>query len=390
MDSNNGLSYEQVRHRYLETMREQVQLTTTGTKCDSEMLWDVLGLASVRRSSISGTCQQLEDAPTAPCLLYQLRDGWLAAQSIPQLEQTLNELLARQLPPGISGKRHEVAIDMTEIPYHGQAQKHEEEVRRGKAKSGTTHFHIYASAYVLRRNKRVTVAVAYWRGGEAIHELLKRLYRYLSTLEVSIKRLLLDRQFCNVSVLSFLQKQPFQTIMPVPVRSNELRRLRQETRRSHRTTYTMQSAEAGAVTMPLYVVRTYLKGRYGQHGVEVHFFTVLGPSWHDSFYRLAQKFRSRFAIESSYRMMNQVRARTSSPDPKLRFLYVVLAFLLINLWRTLSWLILALPRRGGRYLDQSLFRLSMFCSFLSDAIREAHQPVRTVLQPMPNAHFLKY
>jgi putative transposase len=390
MDSNNGVSYEQVRSSYLEMMTKQVQLTTTGTKCDSEMLWDVLGLASVGQSSIHGTCQTLEDAPTAPCILYQLREGWLAAQSMPELEQALNELLATQLPPGVRGKRHEVAIDMTEIPYHGEAQRHEDEVRRGKAKSGTTHFHVYAAAYVLRRGKRVTVAVAYWQAGEAVHELLKRLYNHLCTLEVGIKRLLLDRQFCNVATIAFLQQQPFQTIMPVPVRSNQLRQLRQEARRSHITSYTMKSPQAGEVTIRLYVVRTYLKGRYGQHGVEVHFFTVIGPPWRDSFYRLAQKFRSRFGIESSFRMMNRVRARTSSRDPKLRFLFVVLALLLINLWRTLSWLLLATPRRGGRLLHPSVFRFRLFSDFLADAIRKAHRPVGKVFQPMPDPCFLNY
>lgn len=380
MNSNKQLDYQQVRTAFMETMQEAVTLTTASTKCDSEMLWDVLGLAAVRQSTIHGTCQSLGDAPTGAGLLYQLRQGWLVWQSLGQLEQELNQLLASQLPKGIRGKRHEVAFDVTEIPYHGKAQKRSEEVRRGKAKSGTTHFHMYASAYVIRRHKRVTVAVVYWQAGESVRQVFDRLYQQLCLLQISIKRLSLDRQFCNVSILSFLQQQSFQTIMPVPVRSKQLRRLRDEARRSHRTTYTMSSPQDGDVTIPLYVVRTYLKGRYGKHGVEVHLFTVLGPQWNASYYRLTEKFRSRFGIESSYRLMNQVRARTSSPDPKLRLLYVVLAFLLLNLWRTLCWTILALPRRGGRYLDESLFRLRLFRDFLFDAIREAHQPVRFVVQ----------
>ncbi|SRR5690554_956922 len=381
MNSNKELDYQQVRAAFIETMQAQVKLTTKGTKCDSEMLWDVLGLASVTQSTLHSTCQSLEDVATSAGLLYQLRQGWLAQQSLGQLEGQLNELLAAQLPQGIVGRAHEVAFDMTEIPYHGQAQERPEEVRRGKAKSGTTHFHVYASAYIIRRHKRVTVAVTYWQAEETVRAVFDRLYQRLSLLGVGIKRLLLDRQFCNVSILQFLQQQSFQSILPVPARSDELRQLREEASRSHRTTYTMESPQAGTVTIPLYVLRTYWKGRYGKQGVEVHFFTVLGPPWRDSFYRLGQKFRSRFGIESSYRLMNQVRARTSSQDPKLRLLYVVLAFLLINLWRTLSWSLLALPRRGGRYLDESLFRFQRFCTFLFDAIREAHQPVRAVVPP---------
>ena len=390
MNSSKGVHYEQVRSMYLETMRQEIELTTRSTKCDSEMVWDVLALAAARRSSIHAACQTLADAPTAPGILYQLREGWLGRQSKAELEETLNRLLSSQLPRGIVGKRHEVAIDATEIPYHGQAQEDAREIRRGKAKSGTTHFHSYASAYIIRRGKRVTVAVVPWRAGQAVHDLLQRLLRHLQRLRVGIKRLLLDRQFCSVSACRFLQAQPFQTIMPVPVRSNRLRRLRRENQRSQHTSYTIQSPEAGAVTIPLYVVRTYLHGRYGKQGVEVHFFTVLGRPWRDSFYRLAQKFRSRFGIESSYRLMNQVRARTASRDPQLRYLFVVLAFLLINLWRTLCWLFLAVPRRGGRFLDSAGFRFRLFCDFLIDAIRMARKPVRIVFRPSQIPCFLNY
>lgn len=390
MDSNNSVSYEQVRRTYLDTMMQQIPLKTKGSKGNSEMVWDVAGLAAVGRSSIHAACRTLDDAPTVPCILYQLREGYLAGQSEAQLEEAFNRLLSSQLPSGILGRQQEVAIDATEIPYHGQAQAHAAEIRRGKAKSGTTHFHTYASAYIRRHGKRVTVAVVPWHAGQAVLDILQRLLAQLQRMKIGIKRLLLDRQFCSVAVCHFLQAQPFQTIMPVPVRSQRLRQLRRESTRSYQTDYTMQSPEAGAVTIPLYVVRTYLHGRYGKHGVEVHFFTVLGRSWRDSFYRLAQKFRSRFGIESSYRLMNQVRARTSSRDPKLRYLFVVLALLLINLWCTLSWLFLALPRRGGRFLDKSLFRFQLFCDFLNDAIRTTRKPVRIVLRPTAEPCFLNY
>lgn len=382
MNRNKELNYKQVRQAFIKTMKEQVSLTTNSTKCDAEMVWDVLGLASVKQSTIHGTCQTLADAPTSPGVLYQLREGWLAARTRPQLEAEANDLVTAQLPGGLSGKAHEVVFDLTEIPYHGQAQAHDAEIRRSRAKQGTTHFHVYGSAYILRRHKRVTVALAYWQANETVYEVFQRLYARLSALNIGIKRLLLDRQFCNVAVIAFLQAQSFQTIMPVPARSDRLRALRQEAQRSYVTTYTMRSPQAGAVTIPLYVLRTYLNGRYGKHGVEVHLFTVLGKPWTGSLYRLGQKFRSRFGIESSYRLMNKVRARTASRDPKLRFLLVTLAFLLINLWRTLRWSVLAVPRRGGRYLDESLFRFHIFCDFLFDAIRHCHQPVRSVVRPL--------
>ena len=79
--------------------------------------------------------------------------------------------------------------------------------------------------------------------------------------------------------------------------------------------------------------------------------------------------------------MNSLRARTSSRDPKLRFLFVGLAFALLNLWVTLQWAVLAIPRQGGRWLNPAIFRLHRFCDFLRDAIGEARRPVRSVTRP---------
>ena len=47
---------------------------------------------------------------------------------------------------------------------------------------------------------------------------------------------------------------------------------------------------------------------------------------------LFELYRQRFGIKSSYRQMNQVRARTSTRNPVIRLLLVGLAFVLFNLY----------------------------------------------------------
>jgi putative transposase len=375
------VTYHQVRIAFQGIMNDQIDLKTKTTKCTPNILWDILGLAAVRRQSVSGTCSDLADAPTGAGLFYQLRQGYLTGKELPVLETQMNDLLASQLPSEILRGRHEVAFDLTEIPYHGEAKSDEHEIRRSKAKSGTTHFHVYGSAYLITRHKRVTVAVAYWQAGQSVKNIFDRLMAQVKALSIRIKRLLLDRQFCNVALVSYLQTQPFQTIMPVPARSKRLKSILQTAEESYQTTYTMRSPEVGSVEMPLYVVGLYLKGRYGKHGHEFHLFTVLGRPWRDSISRLGRKFRSRFGIESSYRQMNQARIRTTSRDPAIRFFFITIAFLLLNLWRTLTWQYIAVPRQGGRYVDKSIFRFRTFRNFLADAICEVLPPIRSVLRP---------
>jgi hypothetical protein len=66
-------------------------------------------------------------------------------------------------------------LDLTLVPYHGQPHQQPAEIYRGQAKSGTTHFHAYATAYIVRRGQRFTVALLRVEHGTPMVEVLKRL-----------------------------------------------------------------------------------------------------------------------------------------------------------------------------------------------------------------------
>lgn len=375
------LNYQQVRNEYQRAASQHIQLTTSSRTSHLDVILDVLGIAAVSQGSLDGACKNLHNAPTSPAVLYQLRKGWLEDSSLEQLESQLNKLLVARLPDYIRDNDHQVAIDLTFIPYHGQAHQDEKEVRRSKAKSGTTHFHAYASAYIIKKNKRVTVAVAYFQAGESLLMLLKCLLKRLKELDIGVKRLLVDRHFASVQIIRHLEQQPWQSIMPVPARGKKLKQIKSSAKRSGQRQYTMTSSEDGSVTFTLHVVCKYSMGRRGKHGIDRLLFAVLGQSWSSSSFALAETYQRRFGVETSYRLMNSVRIHTTSRDPKLRLLFVILAFFLLNLWVYLNWAILAIPRRGGRWLDQNLFRLKRFCNFLHHAIGDKRKIVLSVSQP---------
>ena len=81
--------------------------------------------------------------------------------------------------------------------------------------------------------------------------------------------------------------------------------------------------------------------------------------------------------------MEQVRARTTSPRPALRFLLMGLALLLVNVWIRLHWLCFRLPGRGPRRVARWRFRLDRMARFLTRAI-ERHDGVITAVDlPAP-------
>ena len=67
-------------------------------------------------------------------------------------------------------------------------------------------------------------------------------------------------------------------------------------------------------------------------------------------------YAKRFGIEASYRLSEQSIATTSTQNPVVRLLYVVVSLLLQNVWRYLHWEYVATPRRGGRRLWKWSFK----------------------------------
>jgi hypothetical protein len=161
-----------------------------GPKCTVKTLLQVLFYAAGHLCSVFAACNQLRTAPSDQAV----RDALTALCPDPApLEQRLNRLFAAQIPKGLRKRPQRVAIDLTLVPYHGQPHQRVEEIYRSQAKSGTTHFHAYATAYIVRRGQRFTVALIRVEYGTPMVEVLKRLLHLLRQAGIRPRLLLLDR-----------------------------------------------------------------------------------------------------------------------------------------------------------------------------------------------------
>jgi len=373
---------EQVLDLTVETLQTHLNLSIEGSKCRTLDVLRLLAAASAERSSIESACHETETSPSGNRVREQLEAALpQGLEELRTLEAAFNEALAEHLPRCIFKRSRQVAMDLVLIPYHGQPNKDEREIRRGRAKQGTTHFHCYASAYIILKNKRYTLALTYVWGDERLVEVLKRLLARLKELEIRIKRLFLDREFYNVVVIRYLKTQNIWFVMPVIVRGKKggTRGLLRKQKKSGRTTYTMRSPTHGEVSFEVMVVQTYLKGKFGKHGRRWYAFAVFGVEAQPR--QVYEMYRLRFGIESSYRMMNQVRARTCSRKPSLRLLLTGIAFTILNLWSFIRWGWLGQPRRGGRLVDGKLFHLHRMARMLSRAVEAIYGCVLSVPRP---------
>jgi putative transposase len=150
------------------------------------------------------------------------------------------------------------------------------------------------------------------RQSDKVLDVLQRLLGRGHALSLRLKRLYLDRGFDNNGVIAYLKQQPFPTIIPLVIRGKTGgTRALLVGRKSYHTIYTRKSVTYDQETFPVHVVCVYSKGRYRRRGLYRFAYIVIGkvnmrPC------QIADEYRRRFGIETSYRLMNTVRARTTS------------------------------------------------------------------------------
>ena len=200
-------------------IQDHLQLPDHGPKCRAGPLMTLLFYAAARLTSLSDACQSLRDAPSDEAARLAL---FATLPDFAELQHRLNAALAGNLPRALRRRPQRLAADLVLIPYHGQPLHDPEEIYRSAAKSGTSHFHAYATLYVIRQGYRFTVALTAVTRGEPLEEVLKRLLHQAAAVGIRCRLLLLDRGFYSVGVIRYLQAARHRFLMPVICRGRKL------------------------------------------------------------------------------------------------------------------------------------------------------------------------
>jgi hypothetical protein len=361
--------------------------------CPALCLLAILFCACCRRSSFSAAAKSLKDAPsheTARKALYACLPGDpdLLRRRI---ERALGACISRPLRRHLRSRRHRLACDLTLIPYHGQHHSDADEIVRGKAKSGTTHFHAYATAYLILKGQRFTLALRWVKADDKVEAVLRELMRRCAQLGVKPKVVLLDRGYWKVAVIRYLQAARYGFAMPVISRGRKQdhpegpsgTRVFQTWKKGGFSEYVLRETGKGKkarVKVAVYV--RYRAGRRGKKGKERLAYAFWG--WQPKDVRgLHEQYRLRFGIETSYRQMNEGRAKTSTRDPQWRLLLVGLGLILRNVWVWLHHEVLSTPRRGRRLHKPERLRFKQLLKWLEHEAEEAFGCVTEVATDRP-------
>ena len=370
------LSDKETLKEVIDCLTEHISIETQGDFKQTD-LFNILVAAASKADTIESTASILKNSCSGRNIRYHLNKF----KNFQELENQLNEALISKLPRRIKKRKLKLAVDLNLIPYYGEPTKHEQDyIYRSQAKNGTCSFYAYASLYIIAKNKRLTIAIVgvkkYYTNVAIITYLLDK----INSLNLKIKRLYLDRGFYSSSVIKWLITLDIPFIMPA-VRNGKTGGINQylKGKKSYKTTYTMNQNKDNEITFDLCIICRYGKGKRGKHGIEYLAYVVYKVDINLDY--ILEDYRKRFGIETSYRLKNICRIRTTNKNPIIRLLFVGISFLLVNIWIYILWFKISKPRRGGRLVYNHLFNLKQMLAFLSNAVNRIYQVRETIYIP---------
>src|SRR5579871_252998 len=335
---------EQLQDRTTTLLVRQLRPADFSRRCPALLVLSCLVLAAARRLSLAAVAAVRPACPSRETLRQAL---YATLPHYDALRRRLPALLRATLPrslrrPSGRRRRYPLAIDLHRVPYYKRGRTPPPHARKGQRVQGTRWAHDYASISLLRKGQYYVVALTPYDPGESLADVTRRLLRQAAQLGFSPRYVFMDRTFWSAEVFRYLQQARTPFVLPVLARGKKASkpggptgtRVCFEARPTGTYSYRITSRQGHRATVTILVQRHNHAGRKGQHGRYAWAYAVWRVDLATA--RSAQaSYRRRFRIESSYRLLETGRGRTSSRDEGLRLWYIVLAVLLVNAWLTL-------------------------------------------------------
>jgi hypothetical protein len=271
-------------------------------------------------------------------------------------------------------RRWQVAIDTHNVCYYGQHTPH---LIGGPKKQGTKWYFGYATAVILHRHRRYSVALCALKPGQKPHEIVGTLLDQIVSHGLKIGSVALDSAFDSGETLLLLQERQLAYVVPLRRKgSGNNARNRCFAGRHRQVRWTEWTTEKSRQR-----VRTRVLLWKGARKIMAFAFQGHSGEQARTVYQHAERqrqlYRQRFGIETSYRQKNQSRAKTTSKDPVYRLLLEGIAYLLRQVWVVLTE---ALARQGRQRRDGwvGALPLTRLLDWLLDALKNEHPETRTI------------
>jgi hypothetical protein len=308
------------------------------------------------------------------------------AANTPDLDDLTDGLLDALYFFGTRGwrrRRWVVAIDEHRSPFYGDRST--AGVSGGQKKHGSKYAYGYATAVLVHHRQRFTVGLIALSDALQPHQIVAALLTQLEARGLKVRGVVLDSGFDSGETLLLLQERGLSYTVPLRRKGSSSNRrnalwelpVGTLTQVDWKTDKTNRAVSTQAVVLR----------RPGEKDKKVYAF----GGWDEKRARsqlqrarLAKRwYRKRFGIESSYRQLNEAKARTTKKDVGYRLLLVGLALLLRQVW---VWLTAQVARARGLRPTQWVgeLRLGQLGEWLADLLKSKYKEERVIrLEPSP-------
>ena len=271
----------------------------------------------------------------------------------------------------------DIAIDLHYVPFYGDRKT--PGILGGQKKQGTSYFYAYATAVLIHRRRRYTVGLMSLPRNGKPHEVVAALLAQVQSRGLRVRGVALDSGFDSGETLLLLQEQRLSYVVP----------LRRKGRGNNRRNACF-ALPAGTITTVQWVTedsrrpvktQAVVVRRRAESEVGVYAFGGWGEQAAVSVLRRSRQaqraYRRRFGIETSYRQMNECKAKTTKKDGVWRLLLVGLALLLRQAWVWLTWQ-LARSRRARPTQWLGELPLRRMLDWLAEELRKRYKEERSI------------
>lgn len=293
-------------------------------------------------------------------------------QLVAGLVQALNEVASFSRQD--RRRRWLVAIDTHYVAYYGQKAAG---VLGGPKKQGTKWFFGYATACLLHRRRRYTIALCPLDPHTKPHAIVRALLEQIAARGLHVRGVALDSAFDSGETLLLLQARRLAYTVPLrrkgtgrnarnrwfEGRHRLIRWVEWKTDTTRRLVRTRVLVWKGAPKTMAFA----FQGWRGDRARDIHQRALRQRRW----------YQRRFGIESSYRQKNQAQAHTTSRDPVYRLLLQGIAYLLRQVWVVLTEQ-LARQRRARPTAWLGDLPLALLLDWLGDHLEARYPETRSI------------
>jgi putative transposase len=209
-----------------------------------------------------------------------------------------------------------VAIDWHDVMYYGKAT---DMVIGTQHKDGSCHAYEFLTASILVDKQRLIIAVMPVDSRRGKLRLVKPILGRMKRLGLKIRYIAFDKGFLSNELLKYLEDEGIKYILHFPARKKT-----EGIERDSRIAYKTNNHRDYKNNLEFDLVCAYDEGEEREY--------LFATNLHYSPKRILDLFKSRWGIETGYRMANQFLIKTTSKNYGVRLCYYMFACLMYNCW----------------------------------------------------------